>query len=102
MTCDHLLQYCAPNTTEIPVKKAVLIELAFYFVAGDLYPLAFGSNSLDLGTLTLKADSLQKLNPLGGFDRICILGLRAGGLAFFFNRGFAAWAAAAASSRPTK
>ena len=72
MTCDHLLQYCAPNKTEI--KKAVLIEYAFHFVAGDLYPLAFGSNSLDLGTLTLKADSLKKLNPLGGFDRICILG----------------------------
>ena len=72
VTCDHLLQYCAPNKTEI--KKAVLIEYAFHFVAGDLYPLAFGSNSLDLGTLTLKADSLKKLNPLGGFDRICILG----------------------------
>ena len=70
VTCDHLLQYCAPNKTEI--KKAVLIEYAFHFVAGDLYPLAFGSNSLDLGTLTLKADSLKKLNPLGGFDRICI------------------------------
>jgi hypothetical protein len=72
VTCDHLLQYCAPNKTEI--KKAVLIEYAFHFVAGDLYPLAFGSNSLDLGTVTLKADSLKKLNPLGGFDRICILG----------------------------
>jgi len=72
VTCDHLLQYCASNKTEI--KKAVLIEYAFHFVAGDLYPLAFGSNSLDLGTLTLKADSLKKLNPLGGFDRICILG----------------------------
>ena len=48
--------HCAPNKREI--KKAVLIQLAFHFVAGDLYPLATDSDSLENGPLTLKSVSL--------------------------------------------
>ena len=69
MTCDHLLQYCAPNTTEIPVKKAVLIELAFHFVAGDLYPLATDvelakfRDSDPQGRLTVKTEPARRVRP---------------------------------------
>ena len=67
VTCDHLLQYCAPNKTEI--KKAVLIELAFRFVAGDLYPpatdveLARFRDSDPQGRLVEKTEPARRVRP---------------------------------------
>ena len=67
VTCDHLLQYCAPNKTGI--KKAVLIEYAFHFVAGDLYPLATDvelakfRDSDPQGRLTVKTEPARRVRP---------------------------------------